>query len=194
MLEQLSLVGLEANPSPTDRLFFAIFPELSAAEKVAQLTHDLSSQHGLTARPNSTDRLHITLDHLGDYHGLPSGVVEAASEAAAKIEQSAFEVVFDQAGSFAGGKGNNPFVLLGDNDTTALHDFRSILTNALRAAGVPSRSGKHFTPHITLLRDARLVSEHPIDPVRWIVREFVLVHSLLGQGKHDPLARWPLRD
>jgi len=193
MTEQFSLMGLEEDRTPSDRLFFAIFPQPPAAETGRQFGQDLSNQHGLSGRLESTDRLHITLDHIGDYHGLPVGIVDSAIQAAAKINQPAFEVVFDRAGSFAGAPGKNPFVLQGDNDATALHDFRFILTNTLRAAGVPSKSGKQFTPHITLLRDARLVSEHPITPLRWIVREFVLVHSLLGRTKHIPLARWPLR-
>ena len=35
----------------------------------------------------------------------------------------------------------------------------------------------------------REVDEHPIEPIGWTVREFVLIHSLRG---HTHLARWPL--
>ena len=48
------------------------------------------------------------------------------------------------------------------------------------------------TPHVTLLYDDVLVEERAVEPIRWTVREFVLVHSLLGQTRHVPLARWPL--
>jgi RNA 2',3'-cyclic 3'-phosphodiesterase len=33
------------------------------------------------------------------------------------------------------------------------------------------------------------VEEYPIEPVSWIVKEFVLIRSLRG---HQHLARWPL--
>jgi len=61
---------------------------------------------------------------------------------------------------------------------------------ALAKAGVGARQS---TPHLTLLYDARRVDEQPIDPIRWTVREFVLVHSLLGQTRYIPLGKWPLR-
>ena len=49
---------------------------------------------------------------------------------------------------------------------------------------------REFTPHVTLLYAERRVEEYPIEPIRWMVNEFVLVHSKNG---HAHLARWPLR-
>ena len=40
----------------------------------------------------------------------------------------------------------------------------------------------------------RGIEEHPIEPVRWTVRDVVLVHSLLGQGRYIPLERWQLHE
>jgi 2'-5' RNA ligase len=31
-----------------------------------------------------------------------------------------------------------------------------------------------------------------VEPVEWDVDEIVLIHSHLGQTRHDILARWPL--
>jgi 2'-5' RNA ligase len=45
-----------------------------------------------------------------------------------------------------------------------------------------------------MLYDGRLVAGQPVEPIRWVVREFVLVHSLLGQTRHEVLGRWALRD
>lgn len=44
----------------------------------------------------------------------------------------------------------------------------------------------------TLVSDGHLVDEHAIEPVEWAVREFVLVHSLLGRTTHRHLARLSL--
>jgi 2'-5' RNA ligase len=44
-----------------------------------------------------------------------------------------------------------------------------------------------------LLYDDHRIPDQPVEAISWIVREFVLVCSLHGQGRHIPLARWPLR-
>jgi 2'-5' RNA ligase len=36
------------------------------------------------------------------------------------------------------------------------------------------------------------VARRAIEPITWTVNEFVLVRSLVGQGRHEVLARWPL--
>jgi 2'-5' RNA ligase len=46
---------------------------------------------------------------------------------------------------------------------------------------------------MTLLRDPHRVPEHPIQPISWMVREFLLVLSLIGQKRHIHLGRWPLK-
>jgi 2'-5' RNA ligase len=46
---------------------------------------------------------------------------------------------------------------------------------------------------MTLLYDDRSVAEQAVETIGWTAREFVLVHSLLGQTRHIPLGRWPLR-
>jgi 2'-5' RNA ligase len=71
--------------------------------------------------------------------------------------------------------------------------FQRTLGAALGRVGLGGRETKlQFTPHVTLLYDDALVAERPCDAVAWRVREFVLVHSLLGRTVHLPLARWPL--
>jgi 2'-5' RNA ligase len=37
-----------------------------------------------------------------------------------------------------------------------------------------------------------VIAPEKVAPIAWRAREFVLVHSLLGQTRHIPLARWPL--
>jgi len=83
-------------------------------------------------------------------------------------------------------------VLYGDDaGVEALMAFRQRLGEALADAGFkPKRA---FTPHMTLLRDKRLVLKHRITPITWQVTELVLVHSLLGQTTHRYVRRIPLR-
>jgi 2'-5' RNA ligase len=55
-------------------------------------------------------------------------------------------------------------------------------------------SGKGLVAHVTVLRDAgTTLPATPIAPVRWPVRDFVLVHSVLGrESAYHLLGRWPL--
>ena len=193
MSEQLSLMAFETAPQPTDRLFFAIFPDADAAARIARHARHLRGEHGLTGGSLATERFHITLHHLGDYAGLPQDVVGAAAEAATTVTTPEFNVVFDRVLSFSGRSGNRPLVLRGDNGLVALAAFQQALGLALRKAGLGRWVARSFTPHVTLLYDDISVAEQPIEPLDWTVREFVLVHSLLGQTRHVPLARWPLQ-
>jgi 2'-5' RNA ligase len=74
-----------------------------------------------------------------------------------------------------------------------LEAFQRVLGVALNKAMLEGDTTKsRYTPHMTLLYDDSLVTERPVETVTWTVGEFVLVHSLLGQTVHVPLARWPL--
>jgi 2'-5' RNA ligase len=178
---------------PTDRLFFAVFPDAAAASAVERLAHRLRAAHGLQGRPLPIERFHVTLHFLGDHAGLPADIVAAATQAAASLVARPFEVVFDRAASFSRRQHRKPFVLLGREGVAALSAFQRTLGEALVRVGLARRIEPRFTPHLTLLYDDQAVPEQPVEPVRWTVSEFVLVHSLLGRTRHLPLGRWPLR-
>jgi 2'-5' RNA ligase len=190
MPEQFFLPGFDA-PHPTDRLFFALIPTPDAAASIARQRGLLRDIYALKGRSIGVGRLHVTLNHLGDYLGLPAGIVAAAMKAAASVRAAPFDVVFDRAMSFHGRPRNRPLVLLGDDGVAALAAFQQTLGRALQKAGLLA-ANPHYTPHVTLLYDNRFVPPGTIEPIRWKVSEFVLVHSLLGRTRHVPLARWLL--
>jgi RNA 2',3'-cyclic 3'-phosphodiesterase len=94
--------------------------------------------------------------------------------------------------SFGGQVGNLPLVLYGGDGVAALMAFRKVLAAAVMKVGL-GRAQSGFSPHVTLLYGDRKIAEHPVDPVSWTVREFVLVQSLHGESRHILLGRWPLR-
>lgn len=190
--EQFSLAGLNAPKIPTDRLFFAIFPDIDAAERIAQLARRLRNEHGLKGKPFATERFHVTLHHLGDYVGLPQGDVARAVDAATTVVMPPFEVTFDRAASFLGRPRNRPFVLRGGDGLAALMAFQQVLSTQLKKMGVGDSRVKAYTPHVTLLYDDFTIAEQAVETITWAAREFVLVHSMLGRAQHVPLARWPL--
>ncbi len=191
MTSQLDL--LDKPPVATDRLFFGIFPPSDVAERLDVLAPELRERSGLRGRAHAKGRFHITLHHLGDWAGLPNGVLTAAKQAALAVAFAPFEVTFDRAVSFEGRPGNHPFVLQGGDGVTELKAMRQALSTALAMAGQGRVAASQFTPHITLLyADKRAPLEQPIPPISWTVTEFVLVHSHLGQTRHEHIASWTL--
>lgn len=192
--DQLFFPGLEPEaPRPrTDRLFFAVFPDAETADRIAELAASLRADLGLTGRPLRADRLHVTINHLDDFSGVPERVVAAASQAAAAVKAAPFEAAFDRAASFQSRRDHKPFVLQGGAALAPLLAFQKALGLEMAKAGLGGYVEKAFTPHVTLLYDARVAPETSVEPVRWTVRELVLVHSLLGQTRHVALGRWAL--
>jgi len=132
------------------------------------------------------------LHHLGDYVGLPATVIEQAQRAAAQVVATAFEVAFDRVKSFAGRAEKKPCVLLGAEGDTPLQSLRGQLGERLIQAGLGKQVTREFTPHVTLRYERILVPERSVAPIAWTVREFALVHSLLGKTEHRILQRWAL--
>jgi 2'-5' RNA ligase len=190
---QMGFGGFEP-PQPTDRLFFAVFPDTATAARIAGIAQVLRSQHGLRGKPLHTDRFHVTLHHLGDYAGLPGDLVARAEQAAMRVDLPAFDVAFDSASSFSRQPRNRPFVLRGDAGVASLQELQSALGKDMAAGGMGRLVEHKFTPHVTLLYDDRAVAPQPIEPIVWTVREFVLVRSLLGKTEHLILGRWSLRE
>jgi 2'-5' RNA ligase len=171
-----------------DGLFFSIFPDLAAAVRIANTAEHFRRAYALDGAPLLTDRFHVTVHGLGNYDGLPRSVVAKAIEAGAAITAVPFTVVFDRITSFAG---SDALVLCGGDGVDGLVMFHQSLAIAMRKSGL--YASLQFTPHITLLYDGRRIDEQFIEPIRWMVRDFVLVHSLRGRTKHIALERWQLR-
>jgi 2'-5' RNA ligase len=179
-------------PTPTDRLFLAIFPDLDTAARIAALADEQIARHGLRCKPLLPGRLHVTLFHLGDSTGLRQDVVDAAIRASSRLHAKPFELRFDEIASFRGRRDKSPFVLKASGGNEALHAFHVELGRGLREEGLPSLDGNRYEPHITMAYGARLAAAENVAPIAWPAEEFVLVHSLLGKTRHIPLARWHL--
>jgi 2'-5' RNA ligase len=183
---------LDTAPDPKHRYFFGIYVEPAVAERIAAMTRDLRHQHALRGEPLLVERLHVTLHHLGDYDVEHKSIVTTALEAGSAVQAASFDVELDRTASF-GGKKLSPFVLTGMQGVVELKAFQRILGGTMARAGLGKHVEKNFTPHVTLLYDAKRIDQQEIEPISWTVREFALVHSLLGETKHTVLGRWTLR-
>jgi 2'-5' RNA ligase len=174
------------------RYFFGIYVETVTAAHLTEISRELRGKHRLIGEPLLTDRLHITLNHLGDYDVERKSVVAMGLEAGKMVKAAPFAVEFDRAMSFWG-KNTMPLVLCGSEGVADLKAFQRSLGEAMAKAGLGKYVEKNFTPHVTLLYDDRRVDEHPVESIHWIVKEFALIHSLLGETKHTVLGRWSLQ-
>jgi 2'-5' RNA ligase len=179
--------AMDRNANSSGRLFLAAVPDAAAAARIYRLAHALKHAHKFDDRVIEPERLHVSLFFLGE---LSQQIVRVACEAAAEVRAPPFEVLFDRSASFRGRPGNRPLVLIGDDGLDRLKSFRRTLGVAMARKGLRYLAKRDFTPHITLLYADRNVEEYPIEPIRWTVNEFVLIHSMHG---HVYLARWPLR-
>jgi 2'-5' RNA ligase len=195
MPEQLWLPGLEAPPPPTDGLFFAVYPDANTASGIAKFAQQLRAEAGVRSgvhsKPLAANRLHVTLRHLGNFAGgLPADVVEAAKRAAASVSMAPFTVEFDAVASFAKKPRPGPAVLVGEHGVRGLQALHDALEAGLQDLGIEPDA--RFTPHVTLAYGMPWIERRPAEPACWNVREFALMHSLLGRTRHIALARWPL--
>ena len=170
----------------TDRLFFAILPDGDARRRIVDRMERLRRAHGLTGRALQPEHLHVTLFHVGDSTEAPTaGAVEAITDRAKAVIMPTFKVAFDRAMSFR----NGALVLASDEGTIGLDILQQRLTDAFLRRPSPARA---YTPHVTMLRDPKIVPEEEIEPVSWTASEMVLVHSELGRTRHNHVAHIPL--
>jgi RNA 2',3'-cyclic 3'-phosphodiesterase len=176
---------------PTSNLFLALFPDRYSATQLTHLAKSQRARHRLRGKPLAETRFHLSLHRLVHLDHVLKDLVRDVSVAAEGAAGAVppFEVKFDRVCSF---RGSGAFVLWSPGGNRALLEFRKTLGMALRSCGVPCDPSK-FQPHVTLLYDDRAVVEEVVESVSWVVNEFVLVRSVVGETKYDFLERWKLR-
>lgn len=179
-------------PRPTDRLFFAVYPDAAARERLVHLAQTLRERHGLKGRAFAPERLHVTLAMAGDHVGLPAPLLERVMAVGAAIHAAPLDIALDRTETFAR-PGNRPCVLRVGEGAAALAALHATLAHALCELGVVAREERAYRPHLTLQYDDRGLPAQAIEPIAWTVGEIVLMRSVLGRSRHVALARWPLK-
>ncbi len=142
------------------------------------------------------ERLHITLLSLGSFEGnVPDKVLHLARVAGAAVDDEPFYVVLDRLRSRDGASMGT--VELGGDETVPrkLYRLQRDLRERLIRAGFPAGELRtSFSPHMTLdYKHPRVLPQTLETPIAWPVTELCLVDSLYGQGRHEVLERWTLR-
>jgi RNA 2',3'-cyclic 3'-phosphodiesterase len=177
-------------PPRGDEVFATAVPDTAVTGLTDKLVATLREQYGLRGK---TRPYHVSLNYIGTIPGLSEEVLFAVKQALATVVAAPFSVTFDRLLRFPG-EGQRAVVLQCGDGTAALTALLKALDVAMADAGLKRRANSGFTPHMTLLYDEREVPEILLrEPIVWTVREFVLVRSLYGRGRHEYLGRWPLR-
>jgi len=169
-------------------LYFALQPPPDvAAEALARL-----GAARISGRPVAPGRLHVSLKKLGDFKRPPAPMIPKAMEAVAAIRARPFVVEFNRLGTWTRADPPRPVVLWGDEGVIGVEDLYATLHKALARADMAPRRPPEFAPHMTLVYDHAEVRETFVEPVRWTVDEFVLIHAVHGEGRHEVVGRVPL--
>ena len=164
------------------RLFFAIWPDAAARERLAALAVEVAAV--AQGKPVPAENLHLTLAFLGE---VAPERAEALPAIAAALGAPAFTLRFDRVGSFPrarvawAGCANPP---------PGLVHLQAGLSKGLAKGGF-ALEDRPFAPHLTLARKAKVaLPPARIEPLHWKVGELALVAS--RAGRYETVAAWRL--
>lgn len=173
-------------------LYFALQPPPEAAAQALARLNDLRARLGLTAKPVLPARLHVSLNFVGDFKRPPGPVVDKAIEAMEPVSARRFRVEFNRLGTWPSGDPPRPVVLWGDEGVVGVTALYSTMHKAMRRLDMAPRREPEISPHMTLMYDRADAPEIVVEPVGWMVEEFVLIHAVHGEGRFDVVGRFPL--
>lgn len=177
------------------RLFFALWPDETVRASLARWAAKIHA--GNAGRVMQPRNLHMTVVFIGN---APRSALPRIVAAANTVTMVSLQLRIDCCRYWK----RNRIVWAGCEAPQALQELSASLRAAIERAGV-SFDHRAFVPHLTLLRDARLLNGLPestsLEPIEWIVRDFVLVASdrdaegplyrIIGGPFGDPAAAYP---
>lgn len=173
-----------------DRFFFALWPPAPVRQALrSAASHWLREVEG-ACRPTPADRYHLTLLYLGRIEEAQARFLADDPETGRVMPGDALAWEIDRFGHFSArvawaGSRDTPPVLL---------ELHQRLVRRAAEVGIALADKKSFVPHITVARDVRNRWPEPqvLDtPIRWTVRECLLVRSIPAQRyAYRPVARF----
>lgn len=175
-------------PRKMHKLFFALKPDAEDAQALARYIRELDRQNSVGGHLLREDRLHITLQVVGEFDETPEAFVQLMRQVGDAVVANVFDIVFDRAMYFQGARA---YVLAGGEGVQPVRDFHQNLCAEISKV-LPFKAPS-FTPHMTMSYSGRAVAEHAIEPIRWTARELLLIDSHVGKTYHEVVGRWLLR-
>lgn len=178
-----------------DRLILMALLAPDPARAAARIGREHQADRRMGSSRILEHRTHVSLLMLDERYDLAPGApypkawVEHGRAVGDAVTVAPFRATFDWAQSFSSRGGRTPYVLVGDGNEGFHEAFREVCV-AMMGRTPPKAS---YTPHVTLLYGEARPSMR-VPPVSWVVRDFVLVHSLVGQSIYRTLQRWRLQE
>jgi RNA 2',3'-cyclic 3'-phosphodiesterase len=164
------------------RLFFAIKPAMHAVPAIEAVRRNYCPE-----RPVKSEHLHVTMEIFDDYIGLPEDLVERLIGIGNDMDMPGFLLSLGRL------VGTTQSVALRPNGrSTGLALLQRAIRERVTEAGLTAREGWSFNPHMTLGYRREESFARAIDPIMWQVEELVLIHSRVGETRHDIIGRWQL--
>jgi 2'-5' RNA ligase len=164
------------------RLFFALKPPVREARLIGLARDQMRDAQALV----SNDRLHMTLGITDDYRKLDDALVDRMMAIGETAGGEPVPVCLDRLSG-----GTRSVALRSTKRSRELADLQGQIGRALDYWGL-TRTEWTFNPHVTLLYWDSQPVIRPIAPIEWLADEFVLIHSRVGETRHNVLGRWPL--
>jgi 2'-5' RNA ligase len=193
MQSSLDLFDDQGNrPKKPERLFFCLQPDDETRSRVTRIGDRLFSEKRLRGTRLKMERLHVSLQHVGDYKRLRTKLLYAAQMAGKAVSMRPFEMKFRFVQSFEPAPhkpDRQPLVLLGEGGDALANLFRTL---GIAMTKVGLQAAAEFNPHMTLSYGPQPVPIQAIEPIRFVVKDFALIHSRLGLTQYEVIDRWPL--
>lgn len=180
---------------PRARVFFALWPSVENADRLAAIAADAVAGFGGYAMRRDT--IHMTLAFVGE---IPEYRLDDLRRVGTEVGGEAFDMALDRMEHWA----HNRLLWAGCAGTPpALAKLVEALRRRLKATGFPVDGGRQdFTPHVTLVRKLPAESgqafaePHALNPaIPWHNDRFVLVRSRLSDAgpAYGIIDSFPLR-
>jgi RNA 2',3'-cyclic 3'-phosphodiesterase len=173
------LTAASPAPEPTQRLFFALWPDGEARAALTAATARAVRRSG--GRPVPEANLHVTLAFLGSVptRRIPELQRIARERAAARIQETPLSLTFERLAHWSRAQ---ILCALAAEAPPAVPALSALLKDTAAAAGfVPDL--KPFQAHVTIARKVLHAPAEPIaHPVVWRFEDFALVDSRTEPG------------
>jgi 2'-5' RNA ligase len=131
--------------------------------------------------------LHSTLLSLFDLAAAPPGWLPAIVTAMNSLDSQAFSLSFNRI------EVGKAVKLVSREPLVEARAFQAALVRHLLERGAPLMLGTTPVPHVTINYTDDRKGNHKIEPIGWMVREIMLVESVVGKKQHVEHGRWQLR-
>ncbi len=164
------------------RLFFAIKPAMHAIPAIEATRRIYCPGH-----PVKNEHLHVTMEIFNDHIGVPNDLIERLLAIGGEIDMPGFLLSLGRV------VGTTRSVALRPNGRSAgLALLQRAIHQRVTAVGLDVREGWSFSPHMTLGYRDEPAFARSIDPIVWQVEQLVLIHSHVGETRHDIIGCWDL--